>query len=377
MIFISYPRELAAQSELLVIELNRRGWSVWRDVENMSRGQWNPQIEYAIQKSTDFVVMISRSAVTSTVMQQEVLLAIQLQKPIVPVIVEEVDLTAPEWLQKVLKHQAAILDPLHSKVTADRVAKLLTSTPSKFFKFARIHWRVITVVSTAILILVAVASLPTQFNSADVRPLEGSALATIIALAPADLRTTGGILRQHGMSIVGSGNWHFTLLIPKNSNLTVQRVNQAGIEMLRDLRPNMIVSAIVKPIANILTIDVRACDFVLIAYVESNQAQFWHPSNPAGGEEFLTERLPLSPLGIQLKDTNKFELRQVGTRAVGFINGQAIGGMHSKHDFRKCPPRLFFKVRPTTEAEAHIFEFKAAEFPSRLYQYIPHLDQPP
>ena len=169
-IFLSYPRKLAAQSQLLKLELQRRGWRVWMDLESMSSGRWTPQIEKAIRESSDVVLLISREAATSSVMKQEASLAVSLGKPLVPVLMEELGEPTPEWIKGLLEHQAAKLDPLDSVVTVARIAKLLSTKPGRAREMLRRHWRAAAAAILVTVLLVGTGWMPTQYNNANVRP---------------------------------------------------------------------------------------------------------------------------------------------------------------------------------------------------------------
>ena len=340
------------------------------DLESMSNGRWTPQIENAIRESTDVVILISRSTMMSAVMEQEASLAASLGRPLVPVLVEELSGPTPDWVKKVLEHQAAKLDPMDSVVTVDRIAKLISSKPGRAREYLRHHWKKALGFSISVCLLAGISFMPTQFNNANVRPQAIGAMRTYPATDPGDLRIKGGTLTQHGQPINGVGNWYFLLRVWPNDRLAEQSANQGGIELAAEFSPNLLLSIRVKPGPNIRTIDVRGCDFALIAHVATNEVQFWHPADPPGGLEEHTTRISLAPWNIKLAEQNLIELRQVGRKAVGFINGNAVGQMQSPHNFGRCPPRVFFKTNPAGEATAQLFEIQVLEFPSRLHDYL-------
>lgn len=340
------------------------------DLESMSNGRWTPQIEKAIQESTDVVILISRAAAASAIMEKEASLAASLGRPLVPVLVEEIGGLPPDWLKKVLEHQAAKLDPLDSVVTVDRIVRLLSSKPGRAREFLRPHSRKLAGFGVAVVLLAGITLIPTQFNNANIRPHAVGAIRMYTAMDPTDLRTKGGTLTQHGQPINGIGKWYFLLRVWPNDSLSEQSVNQGGVELAAEFSPNLLLSVRAKPGPNIKTIDVRGCDFALIAHVATNEAQFWHPADPPGGPEVHSTRISLAPWNIRLAEENLIELRQVGRKAVGFINGNAVGEMQSPHSFASCPPRVFFKTSPTAEATAQLFDIRVLEFPSRWHDYL-------
>jgi biotin carboxyl carrier protein len=64
--FLSYAREDLATVGKLYKDLKKRKVNVWFDKENLSLGEWKPQITKAIAQSTNFIICLSEAALRKT-----------------------------------------------------------------------------------------------------------------------------------------------------------------------------------------------------------------------------------------------------------------------------------------------------------------------
>ena len=94
-IFISYARDDAAFAAHLKQGIEDGGFSVWIDSDAMAGGErWTEEIESAIESAGALVVVVSRASNNSVWVRREVLYGYQLEKPVVPVLAEDVPLPA-------------------------------------------------------------------------------------------------------------------------------------------------------------------------------------------------------------------------------------------------------------------------------------------
>ncbi len=85
-VFISYSRKDVSFAEQLVVDLEKAGLEVWRDVSSLGGGaRWRKEIETAIRTSPIFIVVLSPDAVESEWVEREFLFASNLRRKIVPV----------------------------------------------------------------------------------------------------------------------------------------------------------------------------------------------------------------------------------------------------------------------------------------------------
>lgn len=93
-VFISYAREDAAQAQQLAAGLERAGFTVWLDRERMRAGSFSDQLDRAIARCDVFLLLLSPSSARSTYVNRELHVAADdHDRPILPVVIEEADVT--------------------------------------------------------------------------------------------------------------------------------------------------------------------------------------------------------------------------------------------------------------------------------------------
>ena len=84
--FICYARQDKAFAHKLAKDLRRNGVSIWMDVLDIPAGvRWDRAVEKALRKAERLLVILSPEAVESENVQDELALAFDRKKPIVPV----------------------------------------------------------------------------------------------------------------------------------------------------------------------------------------------------------------------------------------------------------------------------------------------------
>ena len=133
-IFISYGREDSkAFATQLSQQLSQRGLQVWFDQDNIPLGvDFQQQIDDGIEKSHNFLFIISPHAVNSIYCAKEIELAVQLNKRIIPVLhVEEIDHS--RWKQR---HPNGSLDEWEAYQAAGKHS----SFPKMHPTVSKINW---------------------------------------------------------------------------------------------------------------------------------------------------------------------------------------------------------------------------------------------
>jgi len=93
-IFISYSTHDRVPAQKLVGRLRSEGFSVWIDESGISAAaQWSSEIVRAIESSTVFIILLSKSAFESHNVIKELSLASEEKKHIIPVEVEHIELS--------------------------------------------------------------------------------------------------------------------------------------------------------------------------------------------------------------------------------------------------------------------------------------------
>jgi len=88
-IYISYSRNDTETARKIQEALQGRGYTTWIDYQDLQSGSvWASQIDEAIRGAEIFIVLLSPQAVESRTIQNEITLAENLQKPIIPVLIE-------------------------------------------------------------------------------------------------------------------------------------------------------------------------------------------------------------------------------------------------------------------------------------------------
>ena len=89
-IFLSYSRKDSDYALQFAGELRARGAKLWMDTASLTAAEtWSAEIVSAIRECSTFMVLLSPSAVSSQNVTKELLLASELLKPIVPIELEE------------------------------------------------------------------------------------------------------------------------------------------------------------------------------------------------------------------------------------------------------------------------------------------------
>lgn len=91
-VFVSYSRRDRVLVLSLLYGLRQRGIPFWIDQDNISGGTyWDNAIENAIHDASCMLIVISPSAVESENVKDEYGKALELQKPIIPILIQDVD----------------------------------------------------------------------------------------------------------------------------------------------------------------------------------------------------------------------------------------------------------------------------------------------
>jgi hypothetical protein len=92
-VFMSYRRANANAADALVRRLENDGYGVWIDRSDIGGGaKWRAAIDKGLTESTAMILLLSKSALESDEIYKEVARAVELNRPIIPVTVEPVEL---------------------------------------------------------------------------------------------------------------------------------------------------------------------------------------------------------------------------------------------------------------------------------------------
>jgi hypothetical protein len=93
-VFLSYAREDAPEADRLAARLEAEGFSVYLDRSRIRAGEFGEQLERAIATCDVFLVLLSAASVRSTYVGRELYVAADdYERPILPVLLEDVDLS--------------------------------------------------------------------------------------------------------------------------------------------------------------------------------------------------------------------------------------------------------------------------------------------
>ena len=134
-VFISYSRKDSAIVKKFADELSKAGYSVWMDVDGIESGdEFKKKIVSAIKESKVFLFFSSESSNASPWTVKEVNVAVMLQKPIVPVRLDDalyddsllLDLAGLDYIEcvsknKVLAASVKLIESLGKKMQKDIV----------------------------------------------------------------------------------------------------------------------------------------------------------------------------------------------------------------------------------------------------------------
>jgi len=138
-IFISYSRLDREVVDRLVEELERRGFDVWVDRKDIGGGSdWRAAISQAIRTCRAFLVVLSRNSADSKKVVQELSLADQHERQIIPLMVETCEIPADmdlqlSTLQRIDFTQCSFdeaVNEIESALTKKKPAQPITATPS-------------------------------------------------------------------------------------------------------------------------------------------------------------------------------------------------------------------------------------------------------
>lgn len=91
-IFVAYSHMDSAKIFPEIKRFNDMGYNIWYDQGISPGNEWLEEIEYALLKSSLFVVFISKNAVESRDVRNEIQFAIGENKPVIPIYLEETEL---------------------------------------------------------------------------------------------------------------------------------------------------------------------------------------------------------------------------------------------------------------------------------------------
>jgi hypothetical protein len=89
-VFISYTRDDRRSADYVANRLRANGHDVWIDVEGIIGGSnWRQSVRSALEDADWVIVLLSSKSVDSSVVNAEILISLQLNKPILPVLIEK------------------------------------------------------------------------------------------------------------------------------------------------------------------------------------------------------------------------------------------------------------------------------------------------
>lgn len=175
MIFISYRRDGGSDlARSLSSELERRGYSVFLDVEDLRSGPFNTALLREIESCSDFILILTKGALDrcshpADWVRQEVACALRANVNIVPVFAREFD-----WPQTDLPEEIAGIRERHGihasheyfTATIDRLVRMLRKKPNRIIRPVYAAGGVLLVALLALLaIYVAINREPSSTSS--------------------------------------------------------------------------------------------------------------------------------------------------------------------------------------------------------------------
>ena len=92
-VFLSYRRANAGTADALLKKLESDGYAVWIDRTDIGGGtKWRAEIEKALIESAAMVLLLTKSALESDEIYKEIARAVELDKPVIPLLIEPVEL---------------------------------------------------------------------------------------------------------------------------------------------------------------------------------------------------------------------------------------------------------------------------------------------
>lgn len=156
-IFISYSSKDTEFTNRLVADLEQADHSVWQDQSTLRGGQdWLAEIDRAIHNCAIVILVLSPNAIESQWVQREIAQALNLQKPVIPVLIKEID-NLPFYLSRV--HQ---IDFRHNyKWAFKQLTDVLSSPGSQLHKemepplpiFSTTRWVIVSIAMVSIAVI--------------------------------------------------------------------------------------------------------------------------------------------------------------------------------------------------------------------------------
>lgn len=178
-IFISYRREGGAQyARTLQLMLERKGYKVFLDYDELTDGQFSAKIDEAIRNSTIFVIVLSKGALGRCVndgdwVRREIETAIETNKRIVPVNPDATFDGIPEGLPEDIRRAIELTQ--HSEINFGQSlnATVDLMVKNRIRPYVRRSWTKIWWIGAALcLLLVIVAGLWKYKSVRDVEALK-------------------------------------------------------------------------------------------------------------------------------------------------------------------------------------------------------------
>jgi len=134
MVFISYSRADMQVADIVRLGLATRGIDSWMDRVVGPGGDWMRQIEAALAKAADVVVVLSPALLSDerTVVRLEVELAVKLGKPLVPVTLPQFVWpeagAGPSWIQSLRRFNAVPVSFDYQDAFIDKLVRHCSET---------------------------------------------------------------------------------------------------------------------------------------------------------------------------------------------------------------------------------------------------------
>ena len=127
MVFVSYRREDSQLAQLIANGLRARSIESWIDVESGPGGLWEQQIERAIDRCTNVVLLLSQDTYSSEIVGREVRRGLGLGKNFVPVTAHnfawEIADSRPDWLGEVRRFNGVPVSFDYPEAFLEKLAK--------------------------------------------------------------------------------------------------------------------------------------------------------------------------------------------------------------------------------------------------------------
>jgi hypothetical protein len=214
-VFVSYSRRDASQVDMIVAALDRHGIDAWVDRSKLvGSSDWTAEITRAIRTSDAVVVVLSRAAVQSDDVANEVNLAGEHERPLFPVLLERVEI--PDDLAYHLAgRQRFVLDGDDRTVELDRLAEAIKSPRVRYEKTLSRGRKV----AIAALVVVLLVGMPTV------------ALAVLTGSFPPDLGRISGSASCDGLQVEVRTEGVTNDFGPKTAHVAIVLTNSSSTEI--------------------------------------------------------------------------------------------------------------------------------------------------